>query len=111
MTPKKEKLLSLAVPCYNEALALPYFIEEIQKIRPLLPEINIEVVLINDGSKDDSAYGWTSMTCIILLLSGVQLFCLGIIGQYIAKMYTEIKKRPHYIVDKNNHSENINPKA
>lgn len=54
MTPKKEKLLSLAVPCYNEALALPYFIEEIQKIRPLLPEINIEVVLINDGSKDDT---------------------------------------------------------
>lgn len=48
----------------------------------------------------NSAYGWTSMVCIILLLSGVQLFCLGIIGQYISKMYTEIKKRPHYIVDK-----------
>ncbi|MBR5214297.1 MAG: glycosyltransferase family 2 protein [Akkermansia sp.] len=46
----------------------------------------------------NSAYGWTSMVCIILLLSGVQLFCLGIIGQYISKMYTEIKKRPHYII-------------
>lgn len=46
----------------------------------------------------NSAYGWTSMVCIILLLSGVQLFCLGIIGQYISKMYTEIKRRPHYII-------------
>lgn len=46
----------------------------------------------------NSAYGWTSMVCIILLLSGVQLFCLGIIGQYVSKMYTEIKKRPHYII-------------
>ena len=54
----------------------------------------------------NSAYGWTSLTCIILLLSGVQLFCLGIIGQYISKMYTEIKKRPHYILDKNHNTEN-----
>lgn len=46
----------------------------------------------------NSVSGWTSMVCIILLLSGVQLFCLGIFGQYLAKMYTEIKRRPHYIV-------------
>lgn len=45
-----------------------------------------------------SVNGWTSMVCIILLLSGVQLFCLGIYGQYQAKMYMEIKRRPHYIV-------------
>lgn len=46
----------------------------------------------------NSVSGWTSMVCIILLLSGVQLFCLGIFGQYLAKMYTEIKRRPHYII-------------
>ena len=45
-----------------------------------------------------SVDGWTSMVCIIVLLSGVQLFCVGIIGQYISKMYLEIKRRPHYIV-------------
>lgn len=45
-----------------------------------------------------SVDGWTSMVCIVVLLSGVQLFCVGIIGQYIAKMYMEIKRRPHYIV-------------
>ncbi len=46
----------------------------------------------------DSVDGWTSMICITLLLSGVQLFCFGIFGQYMAKMYMEVKRRPHYIV-------------
>lgn len=47
----------------------------------------------------NSVDGWTSMACIIVLLSGVQLFCVGIIGQYISTMYVEIKRRPHYIID------------
>lgn len=46
----------------------------------------------------NSVDGWTSLVCIIVLLSGVQLFCVGIIGQYVSKMYLEIKRRPHYIV-------------
>ena len=45
-----------------------------------------------------SVDGWTSLVCIIVLLSGLQLFCAGIIGQYISKMYLEIKRRPHYII-------------
>lgn len=46
----------------------------------------------------NSVSGWTSMVCIMLLLSGVQLFCFGVFGQYLSKMYLEIKRRPHYIV-------------
>ncbi|MBE7067030.1 MAG: glycosyltransferase family 2 protein [Ruminococcaceae bacterium] len=45
-----------------------------------------------------SAYGWPSMICIILMLSGIQLFTIGIVGQYLAKTYLEVKKRPIYIV-------------
>lgn len=45
-----------------------------------------------------SAYGWSSMVCIILFLSGVQLFCIGILGQYLSKTYLETKNRPIYIV-------------
>ena len=45
-----------------------------------------------------SVDGWTSMACIILLLSGLNMFCIGVIGQYIAKMYAEVKSRPHYII-------------
>lgn len=46
----------------------------------------------------NSAYGWTSMVCIIFFLCGLQLFCLGMIGQYAAKIYMETKKRPQYII-------------
>lgn len=45
----------------------------------------------------DSAYGWASMMCLIAFLGGVQLLCMGIIGQYVAKIYQEVKERPHYI--------------
>ena len=38
------------------------------------------------------------MVCIILLVSGVQLFCVGILGQYLSKTYLEVKKRPIYLV-------------
>lgn len=50
----------------------------------------------------DPVAGWASMVCIITLIGGVQLFCMGIMGQYISKTYTEVKKRPHYIVAESN---------
>lgn len=46
----------------------------------------------------DPTSGWPSLVCIISLVSGVQLFCLGIVGQYLSKTYLEVKKRPMYIV-------------
>lgn len=42
--------------------------------------------------------GWASMTCIICFVSGVQLISLGIIGEYIGKIYMEAKGRPRYII-------------
>jgi len=42
--------------------------------------------------------GWSSMTCIICLIGGVQLVCLGILGEYIGKIYMEVKHRPRYII-------------
>lgn len=46
----------------------------------------------------DPVAGWPSLVCIIFLVSGVQLFCLGIMGQYLSKTYLETKDRPIYIV-------------
>ena len=46
----------------------------------------------------NSVPGWASMTCIICLLGGVQLTCLGVIGEYIGKIYMEAKQRPRYII-------------
>jgi len=45
-----------------------------------------------------SVAGWASMTCIVCFVSGVQLVCLGIIGEYIGKIYLETKERPRYII-------------
>ncbi len=44
--------------------------------------------------------GWDIIICVILLASGVQLLCLGIFGQYLAKAYKEVKHRPHYIINR-----------
>jgi glycosyltransferase involved in cell wall biosynthesis len=46
----------------------------------------------------DPVQGWASLCCILLFIGGIQLFCLGIIGKYLAKTYLETKKRPHYII-------------
>ena len=46
----------------------------------------------------EDVQGWASNMCVILFIGGIQLFCLGVIGQYIGKTYAETKKRPHYIV-------------
>lgn len=45
----------------------------------------------------DPVSGWPSMVCIILMMGGIQLFCIGILGEYLAKAYLEVKKRPIYI--------------
>lgn len=46
--------------------------------------------------------GWASLVCIMIFIGGLQLFCLGIIGQYIAKIYLETKHRPHFIISDTN---------
>ena len=50
----------------------------------------------------DPVSGWPSLVCIILFIGGIQLFCLGIVGEYLAKTYTEIKNRPIYICRETN---------
>ena len=42
--------------------------------------------------------GWASITCILCFLGGIQLICLGVIGEYIGKIYMEVKRRPRYII-------------
>jgi glycosyltransferase involved in cell wall biosynthesis len=50
----------------------------------------------------DPTAGWPSLACIILTIGGLQLFCTGVLGQYLAKIYTEVKARPHYIIKEQN---------
>lgn len=50
----------------------------------------------------DPVAGWASTVCIILFIGGVQLLCMGIMGQYLAKTYLEVKNRPHFIISETN---------
>lgn len=58
----------------------------------------IIIIVIKTLAVGDPVGGWPSMVCIICMVSGVQLFCLGIVGQYMSKTYMEVKKRPIYLV-------------
>ena len=62
----------------------------------------IAFIVVRRLAFGDPVMGWASLICVILFIGGIQLFCLGIIGQYIAKTYMEVKKRPHYILSESN---------
>ena len=64
------------------------------------------VIIVRKLLFGDPVEGWASTICVIIFIGGIQLFCTGIMGQYMAKTYMESKKRPHYIIAETNH-ENI----
>ena len=68
----------------------------------ILAFILIIVTIIRKICFGDPVSGWPSLVCIISLVSGVQLFCLGIVGQYLSKTYMEVKQRPIYLVKEEN---------
>lgn len=58
----------------------------------------ILLIIIKTMVWGDPVGGWPSMICVVLFLGGLQLLCMGILGQYLAKTYLETKKRPIYLV-------------
>ena len=60
--------------------------------------VMILVVFVRALVFGDPTSGWPSMVCIILLVSGVQMLCLGVLGQYMSKTYMEVKDRPLYVI-------------
>ena len=59
-------------------------------------------IIVKTLAFGDPVAGWPSTACIILFVGGVQLFCVGILGQYLAKTYLEVKGRPIYICKETN---------
>lgn len=71
----------------------------------LLAFIMIIVIIVKTLIFGDPVSGWPSTICIIFFIGGVQLFVMGIIGQYLSKTYLETKKRPIYIIRETEHDE------
>ncbi len=68
----------------------------------LMAFIAICFIVIRTILYGDPVSGWPSMTCIIVFLGGIQLFCMGILGEYLAKTYMETKHRPIFICKETN---------
>lgn len=68
----------------------------------LLAFVMLLIVFFKTIIYGDPVAGWPSLACLILFIGGIQLFCMGILGQYLSKMYLEVKGRPIYIVKENN---------
>ena len=64
----------------------------------ILAFLMIVFIIVRKLIYGDPVSGWPSLVCIILMTSGVQFFCTGILGQYLAKTYMEVKNRPIYLV-------------
>ena len=69
--------------------------------------IAILFVIIRKLAFGDPVSGWASLVCIITFIGGIQVFCTGIIAQYLSKMYLETKHRPHYIISETNAKEAV----
>ena len=68
----------------------------------LLAFIFLIFIIVRRLCFGDAVAGWASTLCVILFMGGIQLFCLGVMGQYIARTYSETKRRPHYIISETN---------
>lgn len=64
--------------------------------------IAVLFIVIRAAIFGDPTAGWPSLACIIIFIGGVQLFCIGVLGQYLAKTYLETKKRPIYLTRETN---------
>ena len=93
-----QKMIALAVDGITSLSVKPLqFITGFGIIVALISFIGVLWALIT-AIAGKAVAGWASMTCIVCFVSGVQLICLGIIGEYIGKIYLGDKHRPRYII-------------
>ena len=64
----------------------------------LIAAVMIVIIIVKTLVWGDPVAGYPSMICVIFLIGGIQLFCIGILGQYLSRTYLETKKRPLYII-------------
>lgn len=93
-----KKMLALAFDGITSLSVKPiHFITGLGSIIAILSFIGViwSIIVQLTGN---TVTGWASMTCIICFIGGVQLICLGVLGEYIGKIYLEVKARPRYII-------------
>ena len=64
-----------------------------------------------DNPLGNTVTGWASTVCIVCFMGGIQLMCLGVIGEYIGKIYMEVKNRPRFIISERTYECNEDKKS
>lgn len=94
------KMLSLAWKGVTSFSAAPLRLAGLLSLAGMIIALMLAIVALCDYMGGQVVSGWTSLVIVVLFMGSVQLFCLGVMGEYIAKMFVEIKGRPRYIIEK-----------
>ncbi len=94
------KMISFAWDGISSFSSVPLRVISIISIFILIFSFLVGIYALRSWYLGDIVTGWTSLLLVISFLGGLQMLAVGVIGEYIAKIYQEIKKRPRYIVDK-----------
>ena len=78
------------------------FVSWLGIVMTIIAFLAVIFIVVRKAIFGDPVAGWASTASIITFIGGLQLFSLGIMGKYMAKMYLEVKGRPHYIIGKTN---------
>lgn len=94
------KMLSFAWRGITSCSVAPLRIAGLMSLVCMLLAFVICIISLCKYAAGDTIQGWTSLIIVSLLLGGVQLFCLAVMGEYLANIFTEVRKRPRYIIEK-----------
>lgn len=94
------KMLSLAWNGITSFSALPLRIAGILSLVTLVWTLIVAISTLISYFSGDVVSGWSSLMLTVLFLGAIQLFAIAVLGEYMAKVYIEVKRRPHYIIEK-----------
>lgn len=94
------KMVSFAWKGVTSFSAAPLRLAGLLSLAAMVIALLLALVALRDYLGGQAVSGWTSLIIVVLFMGSVQLFCLGVIGEYISKMFVELKGRPRYIVER-----------
>lgn len=94
------KMLSFAWTGITSASAAPLRLAGVLSLLCMIMALFLGLFQIYRWSAGETVPGWTSLFLAVLFLGSIQLFCLAVIGEYIAKIFTEVRHRPRYIIER-----------
>ena len=94
------KMVSFAWKGITACSVAPLRIAGLMSMLCMLAALGIGGISLIKYAMGETIQGWTSLIIVVLLMGSVQLFCLALVGEYLAKVFTEVRHRPRYIINK-----------